>query len=172
MNQAVREHPEPSRKHAIRLAWRSSWRRVRYVLQLVGLGLAVSAAPAPATAQGLAKAGSPPQHWISYAQLASNQFQAWLSDPGNDTVVRLHGWWQERMLSGGPIIAAVPTVVVRVWVAASGQVERLEFPSLGQAQADADLRSLLTAQALSEPPPPDMKQPMVMELALSFASGA
>lgn len=172
MNQAVSENTSPSRQHAIRLAWRSGWRRVRYVLQLVGLGLAVSATAAPVAAQSAAKAGAPPQHWISYAQLASNQFQAWLSDPGNDTVVRLHGWWQERMLSGGPIITAVPTVVVRVWVAANGQVDRLEFPSLGQAQADADLRTLLTAQALSEPPPPDMKQPMVMELALSFASGA
>jgi len=40
------------------------------------------------------------------------------------------------------------------------------FHSLGNAQADADLRQLLTAQPLSEPPPRDMRQPMVLQLTL------
>ena len=41
---------------------------------------------------------------------------------------------------------------------------------LGDAQADADLRALMTAQPLSEPPPRDMRQPMVLQLTLSFVT--
>lgn len=131
--------------------WLSRW------FGLLGFGLTVAGA-LPVAAQSAAV----PQHWISYAQLTGNQFQAWLSDPASETVVRLHA-----ALEGRP--EPLPGVVARVWVAADGRVERLEFASLGNALADADLRAVLTAQPLSEPPPPDMRQPMVLELTLSTA---
>ncbi|HEY4317907.1 MAG TPA: YbaB/EbfC family DNA-binding protein [Herbaspirillum sp.] len=141
-------------------ALRRSWRGLLRLLGSVGLGLAVSSSPVSAqTAQ-------PPQNWISYAQLASNQFEGWLSDPENDTVQRLHAWMQQRMLQDGQPLS--PSLVTRVWIAGDGHVGRVEFPTLGNAQADADLRTLLTEQPLSEPPPPDMRQPMILQLTLSF----
>ncbi|MNQ42134.1 hypothetical protein [Variovorax sp. KBS0712] len=142
------------------------WRRLRLALGGLGLGLSAAAAPLAASAQAQPQV---PQHWISYANLASNQLQSSLSDPASDTVVRLHTWMQERMLKEGQPVPPAP-VVVRVWVAGSGKVERVAFDSLGDAQADTDLRALLTAQPLAEPPPRDMRQPMVLQLTLSFVA--
>lgn len=142
------------------------WRRLRLALGGLGLGLSAAAAPLAASAQAQPQV---PQHWISYANLASNQLQSSLSDPASDTVVRLHTWMQERMLKEGQPVPPAP-VVVRVWVAGSGKVERVAFESLGDAQADTDLRALLTAQPLAEPPPRDMRQPMVLQLTLSFVA--
>lgn len=142
------------------------WGRLRLALGWLGLGLASAAAPVVATAQTQQQV---PQHWISYANLAGNQLQSSLSDPASDTVVRLHAWMQARMLKEGQPVPP-PPVVVRVWVAPSGKVERVAFDSLGDAQADTDLRALLTAQPLAEPPPRDMRQPMVLQLTLSFVT--
>ncbi|WP_447774571.1 YbaB/EbfC family DNA-binding protein [Variovorax boronicumulans] len=144
------------------------WRRLRLALGWLGLGLSAVAAPLAASAQTQPQP-QVPQHWISYANLASNQLQSSLSDPASDTVVRLHTWMQERMLKEGQPVPPAP-VVVRVWVAGSGKVERVAFDSLGDAQADTDLRALLTAQPLAEPPPRDMRQPMVLQLTLSFVA--
>ncbi|RQO62972.1 hypothetical protein DBV14_03040 [Variovorax sp. KBW07] len=142
------------------------WGRLRLALGWLGLGIASATVPVVASAQ--AQAQQPvPQHWISYANLAGNQLQSSLSDPANETVVRLHAWMQERMLKEGQPVLPAP-VVVRVWVAANGKIERVAFDSLGNAQADADLRALLTAQPLAEAPPRDMRQPMVLQLTLSI----
>lgn len=130
---------------------------------LVGLGLAASGTPALAVTPI-------PQHWISYANLAGNQLQSTLSDPADAVVQRLHAWMQARLLREGA--PPPPPLVVRVWVAADGRVERVAFASLGDAQADADLRALLTAQPLSEAPPRDMAQPMVLQLTLNFTTAS
>lgn len=139
--------------------------RVLKMMGIVGVGLTVSSAPVMVQT---AMAQSVPQHWISYAQMAGNQLEAWLSDPANDAVVRLHEWMQQRLLQQGQPLP--PPLVVKVWVAPDGKISRTEFASLGQAQADADLHSLMTTQSLSEPPPRDMRQPMVLQLNLSFAA--
>ncbi|MNR63492.1 hypothetical protein D3C85_1858230 [compost metagenome] len=60
--------------------------------------------------------------------------------------------------------------MVRLWVTPQGRIERLEFDSLGQAQADADLRQLLAADPLPEPPPRDMRQPLVLQLSLAIGT--
>ena len=128
--------------------------RLLRMLATLGVGMTVVAAQLPA-----ASAQPVPQQWIGYAQMAGTQFEAWLSDPASDAAARLQAWMQ-----GGQ--AVPPPLIVRVWVAPSGQVQRVEFASLGQAQADADLRALLTARALPAAPPPDMRQPMMLELTL------
>lgn len=142
---------------------RGMFQRLRGLLAGV-LGASLLGAPTP---QAAAQAAVP-QHWISYAQLASNQFQSWLADGSNEAVVRLHNHMQARVLGEAGTMPA--PVIVRVWVAADGQISRLDFDSLGQASADADLRSVLTSQPLSEPPPSDMRQPMVLRLKLDFAA--
>ncbi|MDA7414990.1 YbaB/EbfC family DNA-binding protein [Xenophilus arseniciresistens] len=138
--------------------------RLRRLLAWLGLAGMAAALPVPVLAQSV------PQHWISYAQLVGGQLQQGLSDPANEAVVRLHSWMQARILSGAEPQQAAQPLRVRVWIAASGRVSQAEFASLGQAQADADLRAVLTAQSITEAPPPDMRQPLVLELALGFGS--
>lgn len=152
----------PSHRHSA--AAPRPWASLFRVLGLAGLGLA--AVHMPVQAQPAPSARAPvPQHWISYAELAGNQFQGRLSDPADETVQRLHAWMQQRLLEEGRTLPP-PPLIVRVWVAPDGRPERVAFDSLGNAQADADLRQLLTAQPLSEPPPRDMRQPMVLQLTL------
>lgn len=134
--------------------------RMLKMLATLGVGMTVAAVQLPA-----ASAQPVPQQWIGYAQMAGTQFEAWLSDPASDAAARLQAWMQARSLQDGQPVP--PPLIVRVWVAPSGQVQRVEFASLGQAQADADLRALMTARALPAAPPPDMRQPMMLELTLN-----
>lgn len=108
-----------------------------------------------------------PASWRSYAGLAGQQFQAWLM-ADDDVAFRLHKFLEDRAVSAtdtppGPLL-------VRVWIGPEGQVTQLDFASLGSSQADADLRQILTVSPLSEPPPPDMRQPLTLRLDLQFKS--
>lgn len=169
--------PESSRKKspvtqtAPRAALSHLWCRVLRFLGGVGFGITVSTSPVQAQTPARPQtqpAQAIPQHWISYAELVGNQLQDRLGDAQNEAVVRLHGWMQERILKEGQASPPAP-LIVRLWIAVDGGVRRLEFASLGQAQADADLRAVLTTEPLSEPPPRDMLQPMVLQLSLAFA---
>ncbi|WP_414144408.1 YbaB/EbfC family DNA-binding protein [Burkholderia territorii] len=111
-----------------------------------------------------------PQPWISYAQLVGRQFQAWLEADG-DAADRLHRYLEERVLNARAD-APPPAIVVRAWIGANGAVTRVEFASLGSADADATLRQLLTASPLTEAPPPDMLQPLRVRLRLMPNPGA
>lgn len=148
---------------AFRLRRTSLWSLLRRALGGLGLGL-LSATPAVAQSA----AGQPvPGHWLSYAQTVSHVFQDRLGDEGNVTAQRLHAWMQERLLQTQQ---SAPALVLRLWVAPAGKIERLEFDSLGQAQADADLRQLLATDPLPEPPPRDMRQPLVLQLSLAVGA--
>lgn len=145
-----------------RLRRASLWPLLRRALGGLGLGLTVAASPAAAHAR-------PPvlDHWIRYAQFVSEAFQDRLNDPDQESVRRLHGWLQERMReSSKPLPASA--LVVRVSVGPAGQIEGLEFDSLGWPQADADLSYLLTSEPLPVPPPRDMRQPIVLQLNLGL----
>ncbi|HCP78129.1 MAG TPA: hypothetical protein DIU11_10450, partial [Pusillimonas sp.] len=133
---------------------RAPWlRRARNaVAGLLGLSL-VAATPSAAGQTSV------PSHWIAYAQLASGQLQGWLADETNESALRLQEWGQKYLERSGTGEVA-HHIVVRLWVGTSGQVERAEFTSLNDAQADADLRRVLTAQPISEPPPKDLRQPI------------
>jgi hypothetical protein len=147
-----------------RLRRASLWPLLRRALGGLGLGLTVSALPAVAHAQ-------PPvqDHWVRYAQFVSNTFQHRLNDPGQESVRRLHGWLQERMHDSSKPLPA-PVLVVRVRVGAAGQIDGLEFDSLGWPQADADLSYLLTSEPLPVLPPRDLRQPIVLQLTLGLPS--
>ncbi|WP_414137303.1 YbaB/EbfC family DNA-binding protein [Burkholderia territorii] len=111
-----------------------------------------------------------PQPWINYAQFVGRQFQAWLEADG-DAADRLHRYLEERVLNARAD-APPPAIVVRAWIGANGAVTRVEFASLGSADADATLRQLLTASPLTEAPPPDMLQPLRVRLRLMPNPGA
>lgn len=115
----------------------------------------------------LAQPDAVPASWRSYAGLVGQQFQAWLMGD-DDVAYRLHKFLEDRLVSAteeppGPL-------TIKVWIGPEGQVTRLDFPSLGAPDADADLRQILTANPLSEPPPPDMRQPLMLRLNLRFKS--
>ncbi|WP_408580405.1 YbaB/EbfC family DNA-binding protein [Burkholderia ubonensis] len=116
-----------------------------------------------ASAPARAQTADVPQPWISYAQLAGRQFQAWLEADG-DAADRLHRHLEDRVLRASAE-APPPAIVVRAWIGASGAVTRVEFATLGDPNADAALRQLLTAGPLAEPPP-DMRQPLRVRLRL------
>ncbi|UBB26822.1 hypothetical protein LAG73_07020 [Pseudoxanthomonas japonensis] len=100
-----------------------------------------------------------PQHWLAYAQQAGTELQRRL---GEDSVPanQLHDW-MERSAS---LPQRQDPVVVKLWIAANGRITRSEFTSLGDADADAALESLL--QPPLAQPPADMRQPLVLGLSL------
>lgn len=134
------------------------------LLRAVGLmGAGISAATL-SPAQPLAHLNVP-QHWIRYANLAGHQLQDALSDSTNERVQRLQSWGRASLLRSGQG-ASSPPLIVKVWVGANGKVERVVFDPVDDAQADEDLRTVLMTHRLSEPPPRDMCQPMVLQLSL------
>ena len=91
--------------------------------------------------------------------------QAWLEADG-DAADRLHRYLEARVLNASAETPP-PAIVVRAWIGTNGAVTRVEFASLGNPDADATLRQLLTAGPLAEPPPPDMLQPLRVRLRLA-----
>jgi hypothetical protein len=77
----------------------------------------------------------------------------------------LHSYLEQRIVH--PQDDAPPAaIVVRAWLGVDGSVTRLAFDSLGDAQADANLRTLLSAHPITAPPPADMRQPLRVRLRL------
>ncbi|AZQ56035.1 YbaB/EbfC family DNA-binding protein [Burkholderia cenocepacia] len=130
-------------------------------LRTIVVAAALVATAAPAVAQTT----DVPPTWIRYGQLAGQQFQTWLEADG-EAADRLHRYLEARVLTARAD-APPPAIVVRAWIGATGAVTRVEFASLGDPDADATLRQLLTASPLAEPPPPDMSQPLRVRLRLA-----
>lgn len=86
----------------------------------------------------------------------------------DDIAYRLHKYLEDRAVSATD--TPLEPLLIKVWIGPEGAVTRLDFSSLGAPQADADLRQILTAAPLSEPPPPDMRQPLMLRLNLQFTS--
>jgi hypothetical protein len=105
-----------------------------------------------------------PQTWIAYAQIVGEQFQRSL-EAYDDTSNELHAFLEDRM-QHAPADTIPSTVTVRAWIGNDGAVTRVAFDSLGDAQADNDLRALLMAHAIGMSPPADMRQPLRVRLVL------
>ncbi|GAB7524883.1 YbaB/EbfC family DNA-binding protein [Paraburkholderia sp. 2C] len=135
----------------------SNAKRIGAAAILIGLALTCSRA-------AWSQPSAIPQPWIAYAQLAAQQFQAWLEADG-DAADALHTYLEQRHKNAKGD-ASLKTVAVRAWFGADGTVTRVAFDSLGDAKADADLRQLLTTRPMTEPPPPDMRQPLRVQLQL------
>jgi hypothetical protein len=105
-----------------------------------------------------------PQPWISYAQLAGRQLQASL-EGDDDATNQLHQFLEDRILNAKGD-KPPPALVVRAWIGPNGALTRVEFDSLGDPKADALLRGMLMANPITEPPPPDMRQPLRVRLHL------
>jgi len=114
-----------------------------------------------------------PQAWMSYAQFVGRQFQAWLG-ADDEIAFRFHKFLEDRLTDTAKLTptdkAPEDSVTVRAWIDDGGAVSRIEFPSLGDPSADEDLRRLLSRSRLSQAPPPDMRQPLILRLRLDFAT--
>ena len=122
------------------------WRSLAAVFGALALGSAsVSAQDAPA-------------HWMAYAATVGGQLQQRLQLEQDPQAQRVLEWLQAHPDTPTPL-------PVSVWIAADGRISKLEFDSLGDRQVDADLRAALLAAPL-QAPPPDMRQPLRLGLAL------
>jgi len=128
---------------------------------MIGLCALVLIFVAPAQAQ------SPevPQQWIAYAQLVGYQFQAWL-EADDDAANDLHRYLDNQIPNGNGDTPP-PSIGIRAWIGADGHVTKVEFNSLGDANADAILHRLLTSHLMTEPPPSEMRQPLRIRLNLT-----
>lgn len=62
-----------------------------------------------------------------------------------------------------------PRVIrVRAWINPDGTVERIAFPTLDNAQADADFQTILKRGNVGEAPPPEMLQPINLRFSLNL----
>lgn len=128
----------------------------------VALGIvSLTAAPANTMAQQ-----DMPQSWLQFAALASRQFETQLAQEESDSVQRLHAGLVQQ--SASSVGGGASRLVVQVWVAGDSRVTRVRFATLGDAQLDQDLSAILTEKPLSAPPPPDMPQPIVLQLSLGL----
>lgn len=120
----------------------------------------------PARAQSIDyrnPAAAPPS-WTQFAKLVQYRFESWI---GADEQVasRFRTYVIER--AGKP--DGPPSVlVVRAWLNPDGTVERVAFPALKDASAEADLRTILTRGNIGEPPPPEMLQPLNLQFSLNL----
>jgi hypothetical protein len=128
--------------------------------------LATFLAPQPAAiGKQAGNPAAPPQAWIEYGQLVSRQFESWLRSE-EAAAYRLHRYLED--VAGANGNSQGTAVVIKTWFAPDGRIEKLEFPSLGNPDADADLHALLTRRPIAKPPPADMPQPLVLRLRLDL----
>ncbi|MEW6642033.1 MAG: hypothetical protein AB1586_16125 [Pseudomonadota bacterium] len=120
---------------------------------------------APAAAQGLdfREPGKAPPSWGQFAKLVQYRFESWIE--GDDEVARrFRAYVKEHT---GKEDGLPPALVVRAWLNPDGTVERVTFPALKNAAADADLRTILTRGNVGEAPPPEMLQPLNLRFSIN-----
>lgn len=144
-------------------------RRLQRTLFGIGTALgagAVMTSAAPAQNLNYREANAVPAAWQRFAQLVQYRFGEWLA-ADDEVAARFHVFLENRVVTEAD---PAETLVVRVWVAADGKVERIAFPAFSDSQANEDFRMLLTRGHIGEPPPNDMLQPLHMKVALNWRS--
>lgn len=118
--------------------------------------------PGRAKAQAFRSATEAPAAWNEFAGNLRARSEASLR--ADDEVARRFQIALEKLKSaGGGSPSAM--LAVKVWIAPSGHVERVSFAPLADANADADLKILLT-RVVADAPPADMLQPIRLKLSL------
>ncbi|MBC8750773.1 MULTISPECIES: hypothetical protein [Paraburkholderia] len=105
-----------------------------------------------------------PQAWVVYAQRVSQLFQTALE---SDAAHRVHARFEQS--ASGATGGAPPVLRVKAWFEPDGRVSHVEFDSLGDNEADAELRQVLLAQNIGAKPPHGMAQPLVVRLMFGAA---
>ena len=127
-------------------------------------GLSAGAPAASAQSLDYRAPNAVPASWTQYAQLIQYKFRQWLS-ADDEVAYRFHLFLENRVLNE----AAPPdALVVKVWIAANGKVQRVDFPPLQDKQANQDLQTILTRGNIGEAPPSDMLQPVHLKVQLKW----
>jgi hypothetical protein len=123
------------------------------------------AAPTRGMAQGLdyRDPSNVPPSWKQFAKLVQFRFETWV---GADEEVANR--FRNYLMNAGKDEGAPPTMVVRAWLNPDGTIEKVSFPALKDARADADLRTILTRGNIGEAPPPEMLQPLSLRFSLNL----
>lgn len=122
----------------------------------VGLGAALSL---PFT---VVWADTAAPHWINYAQQFGAQLEQHVHTQDSEVAQRLAIWAVEHNQAKlGPLQA-------KFWFERDGSLRELQIDTLHDAQADADLQSLLQGLQARYTPPPDMPQPLRLSLQWSY----
>ncbi len=118
----------------------------------------------PARSQEYREASKAPPHWTQFAKLVRYRFEDWMG-ADDEVCNRFRAYLREhRGKEDGP-----PQMLeVSTWLNPDGTVEKVTFPPLNNAQADADLRKILTRGNVGEAPPPEMLQPLRLRLLLNL----
>ena len=132
---------------------------------LAKLGLAfglASTAQAEAAPRSVSLANAP-SAWVAYAKDATVAITGWLNDE-KDPAAHM----RKALTRLKPKSEPQP-LALRLWVSPSGTISRIEAPSTGSADADADLRILLLGKKLKTPPK-GLLQPMRLAVRLATAT--
>src|SRR5262249_31127363 len=113
-------------------------------------------------AQTFRPAAEAPAAWTAFAKTLQTRSEAALR--ADDEVARRLQTALEKLRVANPDQPPLK-IAMRVWVAASGRVERVTFTALPDAAADADLRTLLS-RVMVGAPPAGMLQPVHLRLSL------
>jgi hypothetical protein len=153
-------------QHRPRADW--WWRMFRSAAASAGLltaGVGAEASPLAVDNGNYRSATAAPETWQAFARQLQGQVEQRLA--GDDARARrFQDYLTRRSQQSGAASDAAPlTVVLRTWVLADGQVHRVEFDGIDDADAIADLRALLIGGNIGAPPP-EMLQPLHLRLSL------
>jgi hypothetical protein len=129
---------------------------VTSLVALLGLGVR------PGAAAPILNPEQAPAAWVAYAQGATQAIAGWLNadtPPAPDLKAALEA---VRPMDD----PSAPPLVVKIWVDKAGAISRIDFASLGDAEADQGLRSLLLGRPLGSPPK-GMRLPMGIALGIA-----
>ncbi|MDQ7978498.1 YbaB/EbfC family DNA-binding protein [Paraburkholderia sp. SARCC-3016] len=164
-NDIERRAPQRGMKWAMKSGMtRTVKRAIRHTIAYAIGTCAIACSMAGYAQDAAAQTTEVPQAWISYALVVGEQFQRSL-EAYDDTANELHAFLEDRM-QHAPADTVPAMITVRAWIGNDGSVTRVAFDSLGDAQADDDLRAVLMAHAIGVSPPADMRQPLRVRLVL------
>lgn len=102
--------------------------------------------------------------WQAYALDVARVLQHKLGSPDDVEATRLHRYLQDLSDAGTPL---EERTIFRIWISDAARIVKVSFGTLGSAEADRDLRVLLTGSKLPGAPPADMPQPIILKLGLA-----
>jgi len=163
---APRQQPAaPAGRGRGRAAW---WRRIFHsaagAAGLIAAGAEAKASPVAVPSGEYQPAAAAPETWQAFARQVQGRFEQQLAgDSERARQVQDHlvnDYLARRTIDIG---AAPARFVIRAWVKADGEVDRIEIDGIGDAAAAADLRALLIDGDVGAPPP-GMLQPLHLRL--------
>ena len=127
---------------------------------LIAAGAEAKASPVAASSGEYRPAAAVPESWQVFARQVQARLEQQLAGDG-DKARHVQDYLVRRDSEAG---ATPSRLVLRAWVRADGKVNRIEVDGIDNAEAVADLRTLLIDGDVGVPPPA-MLQPLHLRLS-------